>query len=504
MLRLDTGWRRCSKCQAMWYSPYLGESHCPAGGNHDFVARDNFGVLAWSAAVTPPPQYERNWHRCVKCAGLFHDDGETSVCPVEGGPAGRQHQGTQALERAVYRSGDGDTPQFSYPAQSGWRRCKNCQGLILPTQSNNVCPAGGGHHDYDPSGNYTLVYGPYVEQLNVIVQLASNHIVSLCSSPTGAVADLFIGAMPILGTEVPTDQSGGAIAVIQVPNERVFYAYRSNEGDNRIMLGSVSQSGIVATPFNTGIGIVGDPNPVSPAFAMFKGKLYMFYVTWNGSYGWGPVYCVEIQGIDSDSGAVTIGPASVASYANNQCGGRISATANDNILICSWMNLYNGTPNYSRVVGAAYTTGPGENGEWTWADVSFSTEERYVNTGLWDSPTLVTRNDGQIFIGWRGQINLYCVSFNNQNKTWNWPSNNLGVQPVSNVACNACPTLTAAVDGSGFYLALGDGGGALRVMKLKWDLSELIPGQSVTIDAVKSGSPPSLLSLFAGGTPPDD
>ena len=87
-------WHECMKCRALTLktSP-LGT--CPAGGRHD-PFQDLHGMIKNDPSVSG----ETDWKRCTKCQSLFYGPRVTSsVCP-----AGGQHNPAQALH-PLHRSG---------------------------------------------------------------------------------------------------------------------------------------------------------------------------------------------------------------------------------------------------------------------------------------------------------------------------------------------------------------------------------------------------------------
>jgi hypothetical protein len=63
------------------------------------------------------------------------------------------------------------------------------------------------------------------------------------------------------------------------------------------------------------------------------------------------------------------------------------------------------------------------------------------------------------------------------------------------------PAVMTAQDNSCIYLAHVPGHGTLSVYELDLGISRVVLG--ISIDSVQCGTTPTLLTLFAGGEPPD-
>jgi hypothetical protein len=147
-LKFQDKWRWCQKCQGLFFSPNVGQSKCPAGGEHD-GSRGGHYLLACN---DPNAAGQDKWRRCQKCQGLFFapNVGEKSKCP-----AGEEHD----------RSGSGNYTVIhkdpTPPGQANWQRCKKCQGLFFGGGNNGVCPSGGTKkepHAKIDSGNYSVEF----------------------------------------------------------------------------------------------------------------------------------------------------------------------------------------------------------------------------------------------------------------------------------------------------------------------------------------------------------
>ena len=88
-------WRRCSKCQGLWFGPNAAQSTCPEGGSHSSAGSDNYSLVRNAAST--PPNHQANWRWCSKCQGLwFGPNAAQSTCP-EGGPHSSAGSGNYRL-----------------------------------------------------------------------------------------------------------------------------------------------------------------------------------------------------------------------------------------------------------------------------------------------------------------------------------------------------------------------------------------------------------------------
>lgn len=138
------GWRHCRRCESLAFWDGTREPGlCSAGGRHDHSASSYYAVAHDSAVVDGQP----GWRWCRVCEGLIFEGAQTSS-PCAGG-------GTHDLAgfRYLLRNGSTDGGE-----QSGWRWCARCDGLAYSPDAltSGRCPGGGGVHDHQGSGNYSL------------------------------------------------------------------------------------------------------------------------------------------------------------------------------------------------------------------------------------------------------------------------------------------------------------------------------------------------------------
>ena len=80
-------WRRCNKCQGLFYGPGFATCACPAGERHASADESGSGNYRLPHKTPPDPTQQSDWRWCNKCQGLFYGPGfATSACP-----AGERH-----------------------------------------------------------------------------------------------------------------------------------------------------------------------------------------------------------------------------------------------------------------------------------------------------------------------------------------------------------------------------------------------------------------------------
>lgn len=125
------GWRRCAKCQALWFGAHSEISVCPGGGRHSPAGDSNYSLI--HSAVPLPAGHQENWCICDQCQNLwFAGKADESRCS-----SGGRHTRTNSANFAL-ATGAG-------LGQAGWRRCSKCQTLWFSLGGVSKCPAGGNH-----------------------------------------------------------------------------------------------------------------------------------------------------------------------------------------------------------------------------------------------------------------------------------------------------------------------------------------------------------------------
>ena len=142
---LEPDWRRCKKCQCLFYGPAVSNSNCPAGGTHE-KDDSNYGLMHSMDAVVG---WESDWRLCNKCKSLHFGPGVlNSICPV-----GETHTVGNWNYSLMYSETSDPT------RQRDWRWCVKCQVLYFdPNVVGSKCAAGGPHQKRaGNSANYSLV-----------------------------------------------------------------------------------------------------------------------------------------------------------------------------------------------------------------------------------------------------------------------------------------------------------------------------------------------------------
>lgn len=132
---VQSEWRFCHKCNAMFFDGFPTKGICPTGGPHAAA-----GYVFNLPYDTPPTDNNQDmWRFCHKCNVMFYDGFPTKgACPGGGGH-----------EAAGYMFGlphdipgvDGD-----FGAQGGWRYCHKCNVMFYDGfDTKGACPGGGGH-----------------------------------------------------------------------------------------------------------------------------------------------------------------------------------------------------------------------------------------------------------------------------------------------------------------------------------------------------------------------
>lgn len=138
------GWRRCNKCDVLFFATDINASHCPQGDTHT-VAADS---PLFECSTVEPAEGESlgNWARCKKCKGMFFDNMRINPggrCPVANPPGFRRGH---AAGRTVYNLAHEFPDNFPQPGQNKWRFCVKCFGLFFePLSADTPCAAGGNH-----------------------------------------------------------------------------------------------------------------------------------------------------------------------------------------------------------------------------------------------------------------------------------------------------------------------------------------------------------------------
>jgi hypothetical protein len=124
-MSVQDNWRRCMKCEGLFFGGDTSAGECKAGGTHVPVGNNNYSLTV----DDPTAPGEDGWRRCNTCQGLFFFDGDTSGhCP-----AGGSHSTSNSSQYKMQIDGDGE---------AGWRLCARCAGLWYADDggSHGACP----------------------------------------------------------------------------------------------------------------------------------------------------------------------------------------------------------------------------------------------------------------------------------------------------------------------------------------------------------------------------
>ncbi|WP_159013265.1 hypothetical protein [Acidisoma sp. S159] len=136
---LQSGWRRCLKCQGMYFAGSGNGGICAVGGEH---ASDGSGDYLFDGGASG----QHDWRWCNKCQLLHFGGVQPSVCA-----AGGLHSSTGSADYVLINNDPGAL------GQSGWNWCQKCQVLHFAGEESLGACASGGTHSSDGSGNYTLL-----------------------------------------------------------------------------------------------------------------------------------------------------------------------------------------------------------------------------------------------------------------------------------------------------------------------------------------------------------
>lgn len=132
MADLQTKWRFCVKCSAMFYNGFDGRGSCPSDGQAHAPAGWNF-QLPHEGPETD--RVQRNWQFCRKCFAMHWSPAKDQVCNLGG-----RHDPTGSWT-FVLPHGSPETPL----EQTGWRFCVKCSNLFWEAAKEQHCSAGDRH-----------------------------------------------------------------------------------------------------------------------------------------------------------------------------------------------------------------------------------------------------------------------------------------------------------------------------------------------------------------------
>jgi hypothetical protein len=141
-------WRRCLKCNGMFWDGRWTKGSCPAGDTHSAedpkdpmkCLQDEL-ILAYD--VSEDSNNQANWRFCTQCFGMFFDGyAVKGVCPVRN-PDGSKKGHIGGVHNFVLPH---DIPVDRWH-QSGWCFCHKCNVLFFVDVGGGRCPFDGGSHE---------------------------------------------------------------------------------------------------------------------------------------------------------------------------------------------------------------------------------------------------------------------------------------------------------------------------------------------------------------------
>ena len=143
-------WQWCNKCQELTFVAGTSPGPCAAGGVHNSAGSSYYTLLhktTMDLSGNPIGPGQNLWQWCNKCQALTYA-GNASLGPCPGGGShNHQSSGDYTLLH--------DTANYG---QNDWRWCNKCQALAFAGGSPGNCQAGG-THDLSTSSDYDLMDG---------------------------------------------------------------------------------------------------------------------------------------------------------------------------------------------------------------------------------------------------------------------------------------------------------------------------------------------------------
>lgn len=146
------GWRRCRRCQILFFSLDRtgGLGVCPAGGAHE--SSDDFYLLRMGPEIAGVQL--GGWSWCMHCMALFDRvGGNMGACPSPRSLPERRHVNYSGAYAAVLEDGGHDR-------QPDWRWCSKCMGMFYDGGDGGICPRDHDHHEGAASRFYAQLTDP--------------------------------------------------------------------------------------------------------------------------------------------------------------------------------------------------------------------------------------------------------------------------------------------------------------------------------------------------------
>jgi hypothetical protein len=128
----QSNWRRCEKCNMLFFNGYRDKGRCPAGGRHAVFGRFDY-VLVYDDSTGPG---QGDWRFCRKCKAIFFNGYPSKgVCP-----AGDGH------EAAGYNFFLFHDRKPTGNEVANWRFCNKCYALFFNNApATSACAKGDSH-----------------------------------------------------------------------------------------------------------------------------------------------------------------------------------------------------------------------------------------------------------------------------------------------------------------------------------------------------------------------
>jgi hypothetical protein len=142
--------RYCDKCHALFFHGKANVGVCPADGRHHYANDTSFRfVLSYNVPETPTGQ--TSWRRCQKCQVIFFDGySDKGRCD-----AGDAHDGDLDYDFMMPHDFVG-----SLQDQKAWEYCTKCKAMFYDGYPDRGHCAAGAGHERDPNAyRFLLPHG---------------------------------------------------------------------------------------------------------------------------------------------------------------------------------------------------------------------------------------------------------------------------------------------------------------------------------------------------------